>query len=75
MRGRCLQLLRCLGLLMGLLCILAGCGGNSGSNDTSGTVSRSRPLSLQFQRSSDLALQSVSKAQSQGVVAAELRQV
>jgi Cohesin domain/Bacterial Ig domain len=75
MRGRCLQLLRCLGLLMGLLCILAGCGGNSGSNDMSGTVSRGRPLSLQFQRSSDLALQSVSKAQSQGLVAAEVRQV
>jgi hypothetical protein len=27
---RCLQLLRCLGLVLGFLCMLAGCGGNSG---------------------------------------------
>jgi Putative Ig domain/Bacterial Ig domain len=75
MRGRCLQLLRCLGLLMGLLCILAGCGGNSGSSDTSGTVSRSRSLSLQVQVSSALAPQAVPIAQSQGLVAAAGRQV
>src|SRR5262245_2125014 len=71
MRGRYLQLLRCLGLLMGLLCILAGCGGNSGSSDTSGTVSRGRPLSLEVQFSSELAPPAVSKAQSQGLVAAK----
>ena len=73
MRERCLQLLRCLGLLMGFLCILTGCGGNSGSSETSGTVSRSRSLSLQLQVSSDPAPQHI--AQSQGLVAANGRQV
>ncbi len=49
MRGRAgLQLLRCLGLVSGLFCMLAGCGGNSGSNDTHAPASRVRQLSLQL---------------------------
>ena len=75
MSGRYLQRLRCLGLVMGLLCMLAGCGGNSGSSDTSGTVSRGRPLALQLQLSSDRAPQAVSAARHQGLVAAQVRQV
>ena len=75
MRGRCLQLLRCLGLLMGLLCMLAGCEGNSGSSSTSGTVSRGRPLSLQFQLSSPLSSQDVSATRHEGLVKAQGRQV
>ena len=75
MSGRCLQLLRCLGPLVGLLCVLAGCGGNGGSSSTSGTVSRGRPLSLQFQLSSQLSSQAVSAARHEGRVAAQVRQV
>ena len=71
MRGRCLPLLRCLGLSMGLLCMLAGCGGNSGSSNTSGTASRGRPLSLQFQLSS----QAVSATRHEGLVATQGREV
>ena len=49
MRGRtCCQLLQYLGLPGVLLCLLAGCGGPSGSNETSGPVSRLRQLSLQL---------------------------
>jgi hypothetical protein len=49
MRGRAgLQLLRCLGLVSGLFCMLAGCGGNSGSNDTHAPASRVGQLSLQL---------------------------
>src|SRR2546427_9131245 len=49
MRGRAgLQLLRCLGLVSGLFCLLAGCGGNSGSSDTHGPASRVGQLSLQL---------------------------
>ena len=62
MRGRGLQLLRCLGLLMGLLCMLAGCGSNGESNSTSGTVSRGRPLALQFRLSSQPLSQAASAA-------------
>src|SRR5262252_3902012 len=75
MRGRCLQLLRYLGLVMGLLGMLAGCGGNSGSSDTSGAVSRGRPLSLQLKRSSQLAPQATSASRSQGLAAAQVQQV
>ena len=67
MRGRRLQLLRCLGLLMGFLCILTGCGGNSGSSETSGTVSRSRSLSLQFRFSSGPPPQHIAQSQSLGL--------
>src|SRR5262245_61159222 len=48
-RGRTsLQLLQYLGLVSGLLGMLAACGGNSGSSDTSSPVSRVRQLSLQL---------------------------
>ena len=75
MRGRCLQLLRCLGLVMGLLCMLAGCGGNSGSSDTSGAGSSGRPLALQVELSAQLASQAASASRRQGPVAAQVRQV
>ena len=75
MRGRCLRLLRCLGLLLGFLCLPAGCGGNSGSSDTSGAVSRGRPLALQIQLSSQRAPQAASAARRQGLVAAQGRLV
>jgi hypothetical protein len=75
MRGRCLQLLRCLGLVMGLLCMLAGCGSNSGSSDTSGAASRGQPLSLQVRLSDQLAPQAASASRLQGLVAAQMRQV
>src|SRR5215831_11005197 len=56
--------------------MLAGCGGNSGSSDTSGTVSRSRQLSLQFQLSSQPApkAQAASASRRQGLVSAQMRQ-
>src|SRR5262249_51055099 len=75
MRGRCLQLLRCLGLVMGLLCMLAGCGSNSGSSATSSAASRGQPLSLQVQLSDQLAPQAASASRRQGPVAAQVRQV
>ena len=53
MRGRDLQPLRYLGLLLGLLCMLAGCGSNDGSSPTGNTASRSRQLALQLQLSSE----------------------
>ena len=71
MRGRRLQLLRYLGLVLGLLYMLAGCGGNHGSSDTSGAVSRGRPLSLKLKRSSHLAPQATSASRSQGLAAAQ----
>ena len=55
MRGRGIQPLRHLGLLLGLLCILAGCGSNGGSSTTGNTASRSRQLALQLQLSSETA--------------------
>src|SRR5215468_10477882 len=77
MRGRGRQLLRCLGLLLGLLCTLAGCGGggSSGGGATSGAVSRGRPLALELRLSPELAPQAASKAQNHGLVAAAARQV
>ena len=74
MRRRGLQLLRYLGLLIGLLGMLAGCGGNSGGSDTSGTVSRGRPLSLQVRFSSQLSSQTVRAAQYEGLASTQLRQ-
>jgi hypothetical protein len=75
MRGRGLQLLRYLGLLMGLLGMLAGCGGSSGSSDASGTVARGRPLSLQLQLSSQPSSQTVLAVQHAGLAAVQTRQV
>jgi hypothetical protein len=75
MRGRCLQLLRCLGLLMGLLCMLVGCGGNSGSSETTDAVSRGRPLSLQFRLSSQLSSHAVRAARHKGPGTAQVRQI
>ncbi len=74
MPWRCRQLLQYLGLLLGLLCMLTGCGGNSGGSNTGGAVSRSRQLSLQLQLSSEVAPQALSTARSQRLVAAEGRQ-
>ena len=49
MRGQTgLQLRCCLGLVGSLLCLLAGCGGPSGSSDQSGTGAHVRQLSLQL---------------------------
>ena len=53
MRGRGLRPLRYLGLLLGLFCMLAGCGSNDGSSPTGSTASRSRQLALQLQLSSE----------------------
>ena len=75
MSRRCLQRLRCLGLVLGLLCPLAGCGSNSGSNNTSGAVSRGRPLALQVQLLSELSPQAVSMARHQALASAQMRQV
>jgi hypothetical protein len=75
MRGRGLQPLRYLGLLLGLLCLLAGCGSNDGSSTTSGTASRSRQLSLQVQLSSELASQVGGTSQHQELASAQVRQV
>ena len=75
MTGRCLQLLRCLGLLMGVFCILAGCGSNSGSSSTSGTVSRRQPLALKFDLSSHSPPQAVRAAQHRSLAAAQTRQI
>ncbi|HEY5869889.1 MAG TPA: Ig-like domain-containing protein [Candidatus Tectomicrobia bacterium] len=71
MRGRGIQPLRHLGLLLGLLCILAGCGSNGGSSTTGNTASRSRQLALQLQLSSETA----STAPPAGLAAAQARQV
>ena len=71
MRGRGLQLLRYLGLLLGLLCMLAGCGSNGGSSTTGSTASRSRRLALQLQLSSE----AVSTAPPAGRPSAQARQV
>src|SRR4029453_5289772 len=75
MRERCLQILRCLGLLMGLLCMLARCGGNGGSNSTSETVSRGRPRALQFRLSSQPLSQAISAARHERLVAVQAQQV
>ena len=75
MRGRGLQLLRCLGLVLGFLYMLAGCGGNSGSSDTSGAVSRGRPLSLELQLQPQHAPQAASASRRQGLASAQVRQV
>jgi Putative Ig domain/Cohesin domain len=69
MRGRCPQLLQRLGLLLGLLCLLAGCGGSS--DNTHGTAARGRQLSLQLQLSS----QAVTMSQHEGLASAQVRQV
>ena len=71
MRGRGIQPLRHLGLLLGLLCILAGCGSNGGSSTTGNTASRSRQLALQLQLSSETA----STAPPAGLPSAQARQV
>ena len=57
-----------------LLGMLAGCGGNSGSSDTSGTASRGRPLSLQLRLSSELSAQTVRAAQHEGLTSTQARQ-
>ena len=69
--GRGLQPLPYLGLLFGLLCMLAGCGSNGGSSTTGNTASRSRQLALQLQLSSEAA----STAPPAGLPAAQARQV
>src|SRR5262245_11328286 len=71
MRGRSLQPLRYLGLLLGLLCMLAGCGSNGGNSTTGITASRSRQLALQFQLSSE----AVSTASPARLPSAQTRQV
>src|SRR5262245_44681977 len=74
MRGSSLQPLHYLGLLLGLLCILAGCGSN-GNNTTGSMASGSRQLALQVQLSSELASPAGSTSQSQGIASAQVRQV
>ena len=71
MRGKGFQPLRYPGLLLGLLCMLAGCGSNGGSSTTGNTASRSRQLALQLQLSSE----AVSAASPAGLAAAQARQV
>ena len=60
---------------MGLLCLLAGCGGDSGSSGTSGTVARGRSLSLQLQLSSPPSAPAASAARQGRLVGVQGRQV
>jgi hypothetical protein len=71
MRGRSLQPLRYLGLLLGFLCVLTGCGSNDGSGTAGHTASRGRQLALQFQ----LASEAVNPASPAGLPSAQARQI
>src|SRR5207244_1083595 len=75
MRGRCLQSLRCLGLLLGLFWLLAGCGSGGGSSTPSGTAARGQQLYLQFLLSSQLMSPASSTTPRDGLVLAQARQV